>query len=268
MNPTPIRRVAAPLLLLALAAAPVQAAEEAKVLATVNGKQITSTDVERYRDQRPEEPATPQALLQELINLELLVQDAEKNKLDQDAAFRTDLELTRRALLAQYAVRKRVEDNPVDEARMRQVYDEQIGKAPKATEYRARHILLESEADAGKAIADLDAGGDFATLAKERSTGPSGPNGGDLGWFSAEQMVPEFAQAAAALTPGSYSKAPVQTQFGWHVILLEETREASGPSFEEVKPQIENMLQSMQVREYLEGLRGAAKIEQAQAAAN
>lgn len=261
MNPTPIRRAAAPLLLLALASGAALAAEEAKVLATVNGKSITSTDVERYRDQRPEEPATPQALLQELINLELLVQDAEQNKLDQDAAFRTDLELTRRALLAQYAVRKRVEDNPVDEARMRAVYDEQIGKAPKSTEYRARHILLESEADAGKVIADLDAGGDFAALAKERSTGPSGPNGGDLGWFSAEQMVPEFAQAAAALTPGSYSKAPVQTQFGWHVIILDDTRESTPPPFDDVKERLKLLLANQKLQQHIETAKAAASIE-------
>jgi peptidyl-prolyl cis-trans isomerase C len=260
MNHLTLARTAAPLLLLALVQGPVLAAEET-VLATVNGTSLTAADVERYRDRRPESDGTPEVLLQELINLELLVQDATRAKLDQGEEYKRELEMTRRALLAQFAVRNQVESNPVDEARMREVYEQQIGQAGGEPEYRARHILVDSEADAKAVIAELDGGADFAELAKTRSTGPSGPQGGDLGWFSAGQMVPEFSQATATLEAGSYSKAPVQTQFGWHVILLEETRQASGPSFEEVRPQIENMLQSMQVREYIEGLRTKAEIK-------
>ena len=261
MTSSLIRRTAGPLLMLALVQGPALAAEDGKALATVNGTTLTAADVDRYRDRRPENDGTPETLLQELINPELLVQDATRAKPDQNEDFKGELAMTRRALLAQFAVRSQVESHPVDEARMREVYDEQVGKAGGGTEYRARHILLASEDDARAVIVELDAGGDFAELAKERSTGPSGSQGGDLGWFSADQMVPEFSQAAAALEAGSYSKSPVQTQFGWHVILLEETRDVSGPTFEEVKPQIESMLQSMQVREYIEGLRSAATIE-------
>jgi peptidyl-prolyl cis-trans isomerase C len=232
-------RLIGPLLLLAFAGSPTLAAESEQVLATVNGKALTAGDIERYRERRPESEGTPQELLQELINIELLVQDAEKSKLDEGDEFKLEMEMTRRALLAQFAVRDQIDGNPVTEAQMRKVY----------------------EADAKQVIADLDAGGDFATLAKERSTGPSGPQGGDLGFFEPGQMVPEFSQAVIAMEAGSYSKTPVQTQFGWHVIKLEETREVAGPPFESVRPQIENMLQSMQVREYLEGLRGGATIE-------
>jgi peptidyl-prolyl cis-trans isomerase C len=256
-----ICRIAGPLLLLALSGSPTLAAEGDQVLATVNGKALTAGDIERYRERRPESEGTPQELLQELINIELLVQDAERSKLDEGDEFRLEMEMTRRALLAQFAVRDQIDGNPVTETEMRKVYDEQIGSAEAKKEYHARHILLESEADAKAVIAELDGGADFATLAKERSTGPSGPQGGDLGFFEPGQMVPEFSQAVSAMAPGSYSKAPVQTQFGWHVIKLEETRDVAGPPFEAVKPQIENMLQSMQVRSYLEGLRKAAEIE-------
>lgn len=262
MNHHVIHRLAGPLLLtLALAQGPALAAGEDPVLATVNGTALTAADVERYRERRPENEGTQEELLQELINIELLVQDALQAKLDQSDDFKLEMDMTRRAMLAQFAVRHQIDSNPVSETQMRELYDAQIGQAAGKTEYHARHILLENEADAQKVIADLDAGGDFATLAKERSTGPSGPQGGDLGFFGPEQMVPEFSQAVVALAPGSYSKSPVQTQFGWHVILLEETRTAEGPTYESLKPQIENMLQSMQVREYLEGLRSAAKIE-------
>jgi peptidyl-prolyl cis-trans isomerase C len=261
MTQRAICRVAGPLLLLALSGSPTLAAEDEQVLATVNGKALTAGDIERYRERRPESEGTPQELLQELINIELLVQDAERSKLDEGDEFRLEMEMTRRALLAQFAVRDQIDGNPVSEAEMRKVYDEQIGSAETKKEYHARHILLESEADAKAVIAELDGGADFATLAKERSTGPSGPQGGDLGFFEPGQMVPEFSQAVSAMETGSYSKAPVQTQFGWHVIKLEETRDVAGPPFEAVKPQIENMLQSMQVRTYLEGLREAAKIE-------
>ncbi|RLA31124.1 MAG: peptidylprolyl isomerase [Gammaproteobacteria bacterium] len=258
-------RLAGPLLLLALVHGPASAAEDSQALATVNGTVLTAGDIERYRERRPESEGTQAELLQELINIELLVQDAERDKLYEGEEFKLEMEMTRRAMLAQFAVRNQVDANPVTEAKMLEIYDEQVGQSAGKTEYHARHILLESEADAKQVIVDLDAGGDFATLAKERSTGPSGPQGGDLGFFEPGQMVPEFSQAATALTPGSYTKAPVQTQFGWHVILLEETRKIDGPSFEQVKPQIENMLQSMQVREYLEGLRSKAKIEMVEA---
>ncbi len=261
MNHRAICRLAGPLLLLALPQAPLHAAEDGPVLATVNGKALTAGDVERYRERRPEEQGSPEELLQELINIELLVQDAERGKLDQGDEFRLEMEMTRRALLAQFAVRSQIDGNPVTEEQMRKVYDEQVGQAEARKEYHARHILLENEADAKQVIADLDGGADFVTLAKERSTGPSGPQGGDLGFFEPGQMVPEFSQAVVAMEAGSYSKAPVQTQFGWHVIKLEATRDVTGPSFESVKPQIENMLQSMQVRNYLEGLRKAATIE-------
>ncbi|MDX1593461.1 MAG: peptidylprolyl isomerase [Gammaproteobacteria bacterium] len=261
MTQNTFSRLAGTLLLLAGLQSPLLAAEDDQVLATVNGKQLTAEDVELYRERRPEAAGSQQELLQELINIELLVQDAREKKLDESPEFAEEMEMTRRALLAQFAVRDQVEANPVTEEQMRELYEQQMGQGEGRKEYHARHILLENEADAKQVIADLQAGGDFVALAKERSTGPSGPQGGDLGFFEPGQMVPEFSEAVVALEPGSYSMVPVQTQFGWHVILLEEVRDVEGPSFESVKPQIENMLQSIRVRSYLESLREAAEIE-------
>jgi peptidyl-prolyl cis-trans isomerase C len=237
------------------------AAEEPAVLATVNGKNVDQTAFDNYAERRSEQqPAAPQTMLQELINLELLVQDAEARKLDQDPDYAVEMEMTRRSLLAQLAVRSHIEAHPVTDEQMREVYDREVGKAS-GEELKARHILLKSSEEALEVIKALDAGGDFAALAKEHSTGPSGPQGGDLGWFSTDQMVPEFSTAAAALETGKYTAEPVQTQFGWHVIMLEEKRPLQPPPFEELKEQIQTMLQGQQVRSYLNGLREAAKIE-------
>jgi len=242
------------------ATTPASSAETGEVLAVVNGKSLDSTALKQYVERRPERPSTPETLIQEMINLELLVQAAEAQKLDQSDDYTIDMEMTRRSLLAQLAVSEYVKANPITETRMREVYDKEFS-ADGEEELKARHVLVETQEQGQEVIVALDAGGDFATLAKEHSTGPSGPQGGDLGWFNAEQMVPEFSIAAGALEPGSYTKEPVKTQFGWHVILLEERRRTAPPPFESLQPQITEMLQSMQIREYLEGLRAAATIE-------
>ena len=132
---------------------------------------------------------------------------------------------------------------------------------PAEEEVRARHILLETSEDAVAVIGELDAGGDFVALAKERSTGPSAPQGGDLGYFSAEQMVGPFAEAAFALEPGSHSAEPVETRFGFHVIMVEDRRTKPVPSFEEMEPQIREELSGQAVQDVLLGLREGAEIE-------
>ncbi|NQW09085.1 MAG: peptidylprolyl isomerase [Alphaproteobacteria bacterium] len=128
-------------------------------------------------------------------------------------------------------------------------------------EAHARHILLENEENAKAVIEELDKGADFAALAGERSTGPSAAQGGDLGWFEAGQMVPEFSEAAFALEPGTYSKAPVKSQFGWHVILLEETRNAGAPPYEQVQEQLATEMTRELIGERLAALRAEATIE-------
>jgi peptidyl-prolyl cis-trans isomerase C len=140
-------------------------------------------------------------------------------------------------------------------------YETFLEENPPKQEIKARHILLENEEDAKAVIEALDGGADFAELAKERSTGPSGANGGDLGFFTADMMVADFSDAAFALEPGSYSAEPVQTQFGWHVILVEETREGAQPPLDEVREQLVAELQTQAVQEMLTELRAAAGVE-------
>ena len=134
---------------------------------------------------------------------------------------------------------------------------EQAGR----TEFKARHILVKDEKEAKDLIKQLDKGADFAELAKKHSTGPTGKDGGDLGWFDPKQMVPPFAEAIADMQPGSYSKKPVQTQFGWHVINLQETRKAEPPSFDEAKPQLIALVQRQKISGKIVEMRNGAKVE-------
>ena len=128
-------------------------------------------------------------------------------------------------------------------------------------EAHALHILLDTEDQAKAVIAELDKGGDFAALAKQHSTDPGGAEGGDLGWFSAEQMVPEFSQAAFALAPGTYSKEPVKSQFGWHVILLADKRTSEAPPFEQLRDQLASEMTRELINEKLKALRSGVEVE-------
>jgi len=142
---------------------------------------------------------------------------------------------------------------------MKADYDEQISKMPK--EYKARHILVEKKETAESIIRDLQAGGDFAKLAAAESKDSSAKAGGDLGWFSPQTMVKPFADAVAALEKGKYTLVPVESEFGFHVIQLDDVRSAEAPAFDEVKPQVEMFVQRKKLQEYLDGLRAAAKIQ-------
>lgn len=264
---TSLRRLVAGVALASLAFTLPLAAEEAKVLATVDGHEITSADVTFARDalgdalnQMPADQQEP-FIVNMLVESHLLAEAARKDGVADSEEYKRQVKWLEAQALREAYVRKRTAEMVSDEE-VKAKYDEARAQVSGRKEIQARHILLKTQEEAAAVIAELDKGADFAELAKQKSTGPTGPRGGDLGYFGQGRMVPEFEKAAFALEKGAYTKEPVQTQFGWHVILLEETRESSGPSFEEVKPQIENMLQSMQVREYLEGLRGAAKIEQ------
>jgi peptidyl-prolyl cis-trans isomerase C len=144
---------------------------------------------------------------------------------------------------------------------LRTRYEEYLAANPPVSEQRARHILVANEDEAREVIVKLDGGADFAELAKEISTGPSGERGGDLGYFTAEQMVPEFSTAASALEPGQYSKDPVQTQFGWHVIMLEDRRDVAPASFEEMEPQLRQDFTRENVEIVLKELRDKATVE-------
>ncbi|MEK9844819.1 peptidylprolyl isomerase, partial [Thalassospira sp.] len=151
-------------------------------------------------------------------------------------------------------------DDAVTEDAIKAKYDEFVANNEPEPQVHARHILLENEEDAKAVIAELDDGADFVELAKEKSTGPSAPNGGDLGFFNRADMVAPFAEAAFAMEAGTYSKEPVQTQFGWHVIKVEEKKEGTQPSLDEVRQQLTAEVTRDAINTIVEGLREKADI--------
>lgn len=237
---------------------PLAFAADTDVIAKVNGEPVTQSELEQYRLERPGVPEDQ--LVDELVARELIYQDALRRGLDKDTQVKREIEDMRERVLMAAAVRQTLEDNPVREDELRSEYDK-LKEQLTRQEYRASHILVADEAKAKAIIKELDKGADFAELARKNSTGPTSVNGGDLGWFTAEQMVPPFAEAVRSLTKGSYTKAPVQTQYGWHVIRLEDTRTVPPPAFEEVKERLHAALQQRRIAEYVENLRKRAKLE-------
>jgi len=212
------------------------------------------------RIQRPADQATPEELetvRNELTDIYLLSEVPKAKELKQDARIKAQLELQSRGMLAQAVATDFVTANPATDEEMQALYAEQIKLAP-PQEFKARHILVETQGEAIALITELDGGADFAELAKQKSTGPSGPSGGDLGWFTADRMVPEFSAAVQALGDAEFTKAPVQTQFGWHVILREDSRESPPPPFESVTEMLKQQVEQGKLRDYVEGLRKPA----------
>ena len=147
-----------------------------------------------------------------------------------------------------------MESNPATDAEILAEYEAQLEQSADM-QYKARHILVETQGEAEALVKQLDSGEDFEALAKEFSTGPSGPNGGDLGWFAPDQMVKPFADAVVALDDGAYSKTPVQTQFGWHVILREDSRENEPPTLESVRDAVKQQVEQRKFQDYMQKLR-------------
>lgn len=234
-----------------------------EVVATVNGASITRAELEAFAASRKDgKPRDEKALIEELVNLELLRQAAEKQGLDKTPEMQAELRNLQRRALAGAELQRYVDAHKgeLDEKALREEYQAQIARLPK-TEYKARHILVDSKEEAEKIIAELDKGADFAELAKKRSKGPSGKNGGDLGWFKPQNMVKPFSEAVAGLKKGEFTKSPVKTQFGWHVILLEDTRKIDPPAFDDVKDQLRSILVTKAVQKHLQELRKDATVE-------
>jgi len=249
------------------AEAPQAAAETAKgaVAATVNGKQITQEMLDTFSQAvmgNSPEPVTDEQktqLLDQMINMTLAAQAAEKDGLQKDPKVAGRLDLLRTQILAEAASEKFVKANPVTDADLKAEYDTQVAGMPK--EYKARHILVDKKETAESIVRELQAGGDFSKIAIKESKDSSGKAGGDLGWFSPQTMVKPFADAVQALEKGKYTTAPVQSEFGWHVIILDDVRSPEAPKFEDVKPQVEMFVQRKKLQEYLDGLRKTAKIQ-------
>jgi peptidyl-prolyl cis-trans isomerase C len=257
--PTPAPAAMAP------GAAPPAAFTIPDPVAVVNGKPISKAAFDQYAQQlrgkaRVDSAEASKSLVDQLVMEELLVQEAGKQKLADDPQFKQQMEMVQRNLLASTMVRRMLSANAPSEEAIKKEYDTAVA-AMKGKEYKASHILVDSEDKAKEVIAELKKGGKFAELAKAKSSDSSAANGGDLGWFTSSMMVPPFSEAVAKLEKGKYSEQPVQTPFGWHVILLEDVRDATPPSMEELKPQIAQMLQSRMVNDYLEKLKSGAKIE-------
>lgn len=242
------------------------AQEKSEVIGTLNDVPITRQDLEMtftdLQDQLGQVPPEGRdaAALTALIDIRSLARKAEEAGLAETEEFKNRLGFLRQRALHNAYFKAEVLDKITDEA-VRARYDKEVAATPPENEVRARHILLASEEEAKNVIAELDSGADFETLAKERSTGPSGPAGGDLGYFTRGRMVPEFEEAAFALDVGAYTAAPVQTQFGWHVIKLEDKRSVQPPSFAEVENQIHSVLMRERYFEVLNELRAQAEVE-------
>jgi peptidyl-prolyl cis-trans isomerase C len=199
-------------------------------------------------------------VLNELVNTFMVARSDEGKKLANNPELKAAMEVDNARLLARAVIRDFMDRTQISDAELKKAYDAKYANA-KPKEYKARHILLKTEDEAKAVIAQLDKGADFAKLAKEKSTGPSGRNGGDLGWFTPETMVKPFSDAVKALKDGEYSKKPVKTQFGWHVILREKSRDLPVPTLEEAKPKLTKKLKTEKLSAYIRSLRDKADIE-------
>ena len=255
-----------------LACLPVRAEDANPVLAKVNGSEIRQSDLALAEEElgpslAQMDPATKKDnVLAFLIDMKIVAKAAEDKKIEDRPDFKARLTFTRNRLLMDNLLAAEGKAATTDEA-MKKVYDEAAKQIAGEQEVHARHILVETE-DQAKAIeAELKKGGDFAELAKSKSKDPGASDGGDLGFFTKDQMVPEFANVAFSLEPGKISD-PVKTQFGWHVIKVEEKRSRKAPDFDQVKPQIETYVTRKAQAEYVAKLRDSAKVERMDQASN
>jgi peptidyl-prolyl cis-trans isomerase C len=235
-------------------------------VAKVNGVTISQTKLDaiikaRAAGKQPDTPEIRAAIRDTLINQEVVAQEAVKRGIDKNPDVAAQLDLQRQETLVNAFVQEYVRTNPITDDIMRKEY-ERIKPTIPAKEYKARHILVDKEDEAKEAIALIRKGGSFEKIAAEKSkdTGSKG-RGGDLDWGPAGRYVKPFGEALAKLKKGQMTDAPVQSEFGWHVIRLDDERATKVPTYEEAKPQIQQMMQNQQVQKMLGDLRAKAKIE-------
>src|SRR3979411_682803 len=248
-----------------LAGSPVSAEEANPVLAKVNGAEIRQSDVALAEEElgpslAQMDPATKKDnVLAFLIDMKIVAKAAEDKKVENNEDFKKRLAFTRNRLLMDSLLATEGKAATTDDA-MKKVYEDASKQITGEQEVHARHILVETEGDAKAIAEELKKGADFAELAKKKSKDPGASDGGDLGFFTKDQMVPEFSTVAFALEPGKISD-PVKSQFGWHIIQVEEKRARKAPDFEQVKAQIETYVTRKAQADYVAKLREAAKIE-------
>jgi peptidyl-prolyl cis-trans isomerase C len=252
----------------AAAALPAPSAAEADVtLATINGVRYSLDSFRLFylermqQSQSGDTPEMQQQAFNEFINLAVTAQQADALKLTDRHDVQIGLELQRMRVLSNVALQSMAQEFKPTEDELKKAYDDAV-KQLGQTQYKVRHILVKDEAEGKKVIAELSKGGDFAELAKKYSTGPNAKSGGELGWFTSAQIDNKpFSDAVEGLKKGAYTKTPVNAKYGWHVILLEDTRIPEPPSFDDAKPQLIANYQRAKLGEKIGALREAAKLD-------
>ena len=246
-----------------LVAAPWAAAQN---VAIVNGKAVPTARVEALAKQvqasgRQLDDATRAQLKEEVIMREVFMQEAEKRGMAGGDDYKTQMELARQTLMIRALFQNEEKAHPVTDADIKAEYDK-FAAANVGKEYRARHILVEKEDDAKALIAEIKGGAKFEDVAKKHSKDPgSGANGGDLDWANAASYVTEFSEAMVKLGKGEMTQAPVKSQFGWHIIRVDDVRQAQIPKFEEIKDQIAQQLKQQRLLAFQNALRTKAKVQ-------
>lgn len=249
------------------------AKEPDKVVATVNGEKIMQSDYQNYLQLRqqqvgpiPDKDKEKKVVLDEMIEKMLLAQHAINSKLDQDPEVSSLMKRVREEILAQAVKRKLLRDNPITDDDVKKRFEQEVGNTHK-TEYKVRHILVKDEAEAKDILAQLGKGAKFDKLAKDKSIDTqSGKNGGDLGWVNQGMVVPEFFNAVMAMKKGAVSTEPVKSDFGWHIIMVEDTRPLKVPTFEQfmsdqrARANIYRKMQDEKVGNLVKDLKDKAKI--------
>lgn len=237
----------------------------AQNIAVVNNKPVPKAREDAWVDQlkkqgQPDSPELRSRIKEELIRRELFMQEVQKRALADKPDVKFQLDVQRQNTLIQALMRDELTRNPVTDEQVKAAYDEQ-NKAAGSKEYKARHILVESEAEAKDIIEQLKKGGKFEELAKKSKDPGSAQRGGDLDWAAAGAYVKPFSDAMVKLEKGKTTEAPVQSQFGWHVIRVDDVRDAQFPPLEQVAPQIREALQQQRMAAFAEELRKKAKIQ-------
>ena len=238
---------------------------EDKSAALVNGVSIPQARIDlrvkaAAAQGQADSPELRKAIRDDMINIEVMTQEAVKAGLDKNAEVVQQVELARQQVLVGAFVQDYAKNHPIGEDQLKQEYDKLKAKLG-SKEYNTRHILVETEAEAKDIIAQLGKKAKFEKLAAKSKDAGSAAQGGSLGWAIPGNFVPEFANALLNLKKGEYAKEPVQSQFGWHVIKLDDTRDLKVPQFEEVKPQLQQRLQQQSIKKAIDELRAKAKIE-------
>ncbi|MBP6305443.1 MAG: peptidylprolyl isomerase [Giesbergeria sp.] len=238
----------------------------AQNVAIVNGKPIPKERVEVLKDQvqrsgREVNAEMEGQIKEEVIAREIFMQEAQKRGLEASADYKAQMELARQTILIRELFNDYQTKNPVTDAEIKAEYDKFVA-ANSGKEYKASHILVEKEDEAKAIIASIKKGAKFADIAKKQSKDPgSGANGGDLDWANPSSYVSEFTEALIKLSKGQMTQTPVKSQFGWHIIRLDDTRNAQLPKLDEVKPQVAQQLQQQKLAKFQEDLRAKAKVE-------